>query len=130
MDHGAIKAPSEDAWPEALDAMTAAPGHHRVILENERVRVLDSWIAPGDTVPVHTHRWPSVIHVVSASDFVRYDAEGRVVLDSRTLPTPPAAGDVLWSPPLKPHSLHNAGATDLRVITVELKDAPRTEGGG
>ena len=112
----------DQAWPESLDAMTAAAEHHRVLLENERVRVLDAWIAPGDTVPLHTHRWPGVIYVLGTSDFVRYDADGRVVLDSRTLPSKIERGDVLWSPPLHPHRLQNTGETELRVITVELKE--------
>ena len=59
------------AWPDELDALTAAPKHHRRLLENERVRVLEVRIGPGEIVPVHTHRWPSVIymqteHILSA----------------------------------------------------------------
>lgn len=114
---------SKQAWLESLDAMTAAPEHHRVLLENDRVRVLEAWIAAGETVPMHSHRWPSVIHVVSASDFVRYDPQGHVVMDSRTLPSRPKSGDILWSTPLQPHSIQNVGSTELRVIAIELKDA-------
>ena len=40
-------------------------------------------IAPGDRTPVHTHRWPAVLYVLSWSDFVRYDDKGEVLLDSR-----------------------------------------------
>lgn len=70
-------------WPDHLDAAAAAPDHHRVILENEHVRVLDTRIEPGEKVPVHTHRWPSVAYALATNDFVRYDASGAVVLDSR-----------------------------------------------
>ena len=38
-------------WP---DALVAASKHHRLVLENDRVRVLDTRIAPGDTGPLHT----------------------------------------------------------------------------
>ncbi len=114
---------SDHGWLESLDAMTAAPEHHRVLLENDRVRVLEAWIAAGETVPMHSHRWPSVIHVVSASDFVRYDPQGHIVMDSRTLPSRPKNGDILWSAPLQPHSIQNVGDTELRVIAIELKDA-------
>jgi hypothetical protein len=34
-------------WPESLDAVVEAPGNHRVILENDRVRVLDVTVQPG-----------------------------------------------------------------------------------
>jgi len=33
-------------WPENLDAVKAAPENHKVIFENEHVRVLDVTIAP------------------------------------------------------------------------------------
>ena len=114
---------STQSWLESLDAMTAAPEHHRVLLENDRVRVLEAWIAAGDTVPLHSHRWPSVIHVISASDFVRYDPQGCIAMDSRTLPSRPKSGDILWSAPLQPHSIQNVGDTELRVIAIELKHA-------
>ena len=109
------------AWPDALDALVAAPDHHTLLYENDRVRVLDTSIRPGDQTPVHTHRWPAALYILRWSQFVRYDDKGAVLLDSRTVPalqTPPPA---LWSEPVGPHSLLNVGAADLRVITVEVK---------
>lgn len=47
-------------WDPALDAVAAAPRHHRVIFENDRLRVLEVTLEPGDEEPVHHHRWPSV----------------------------------------------------------------------
>lgn len=107
-------------WPDSLDAVAAAPKHHAVLLENPRVRVLDTRIAPGDTVPLHTHRWPSVLHVVSWSEFVRRDGEGAVVIDSRARPAAPPR--ILWSPPLPPHTLENVGTSELHVVSIELKE--------
>ena len=68
----------------ALDAMVAAPAHHEVLLENEHVRVLDTRLAAGEATPLHIHPWPSVLYVLSWSDFVRYGNEGQVLLDSRS----------------------------------------------
>ena len=48
--HDRDKSACEQEWPDSLDAMVAAPEHHEVLLENERVRVLDSRIKPGETV--------------------------------------------------------------------------------
>lgn len=109
-------------WPAALDAVVAAPAHHRVVLDNERVRVLDTRIGAGETVPLHTHRWPGVLHVLAWSDFVRRDREGAVVLDSRSAFAAPP--EVVWSPPLGPHTLENVGATEIRILSIELKDPP------
>jgi mannose-6-phosphate isomerase-like protein (cupin superfamily) len=112
---------SPPACPDELDAVIAAPAHHTVLLENDHVRVLDTRIAPGDTVPLHTHRWPSVLHVLSWSDIVRRDEHGAVVLDSRTSVVRPP--EIMWSPPLSPHTLENVGTTEIRVMSIELKGA-------
>jgi hypothetical protein len=109
------------SWPESLDAMTAAPDHHTVLLDNDEVRVLDTRLGPGEQTPVHTHAWPGVLYVLTWSDFIRFDAEGNVLLDSRNLPVSPKEGATLWSAPLGPHSARNVGSRELRVIAVELK---------
>ena len=113
---------SEDlAWPGSLDAMKAAPDFHELLLENERVRVLDSLLRPGETTPVHTHRWPSAQYVIGLSDFVRKDGDGNVILDTRNGDGLPAAGTAFWSQPLEPHSVTNVGNSEIRVISVEIK---------
>ena len=111
-----------DQWPQALDARTAAPDHHAVLLENDRVRVLDTRIGPGGQTPLHTHTWPSVLYVLSWSDFIRYDADGNVLVDSRTWGSSPTEGATLWSGALGPHSARNVGHQELRVVAVELKN--------
>jgi hypothetical protein len=84
-------------WPASLDALSAAPRHHTLLLENDRVRVLETRILPGDIVPVHTHCWPSVVYVLSWSDFVRRDAAGTVALDSRAIGGGGLPPSVAWS---------------------------------
>lgn len=105
-----------------LDAVTAAPEHHRVIFENDHVRVLDTYIAAGETVPVHTHPWPSVVYTLETSDFVRSDAASGAILDSRETPVAIQLETPRNLPPLAPHSIHNVGNTAMRAISVEIKD--------
>jgi len=47
-------------WDPALDAVAAAPRHHKVLFENERLRVLEVTLESNDEEPIHHHRWPSV----------------------------------------------------------------------
>ncbi len=108
-------------WPEELDALIAAPGHHRLLYETEDVRVLDTVIRAGERTPVHTHRWASVMVLLSWSPFVRYDDRGAVMVDSRNVPALASPPQVLPSDPLPPHALENVGTEDLRLISVELK---------
>jgi hypothetical protein len=107
---------------DELDAVVAAPEHHTVVFENERVRVLDTRVEPGDIVPLHTHRWPGVQHLLSFADFVRRDGDGRVLLDSRGLDLAGEGALVLWSEPLPPHTLENVGTLPIHAIVVELKE--------
>jgi len=106
--------------PDELDALVAAPKYHSLLFENEFVRVLDTHVPPGETVPLHAHRWPSTLYILSWSDFIRRDREGKIVVDSRKI-SQPAQGSAVWSEPLPAHTLENVGETELRVISVEMK---------
>ena len=110
-----------DEWPESLDAVVSAPEHHRVLFENEHVRVLDARVAPGERVALHTHKWPSVAYTISTGDFVRFDAEGNATLDTRTANISAEPGSVMWLSPLEPHALENVGTTEVRSFVVEIK---------
>ena len=70
------------AWPEDLDALQAAPQHHRLLFENENVRVIDACISPGDITATHTHKWPASLYVLSWSNFIRYDKDDNILPDS------------------------------------------------
>lgn len=109
-----------ETWAAELDACVAAPEHHRLLLENDLVRVLETTIEPGQTTKVHTHRWPAVYYILSAGHFVRRDGAGAVTFDSRHSSTA-LSGQAAWSPPLGPHTLENVGETTIRVISVEVK---------
>ena len=104
-----------------LDAMAKAPEHHVLLLENGKVRVLDTKVKPGERTPVHGHEWPAALYVLSWSDFVRYDPDDNVLLDSRANPTRPAVGSVLWGGPIGPHYVENVGEAELHILAVEIK---------
>jgi hypothetical protein len=91
------------------------------LFENEHVRYLEVIIRPGESVPVHTHRWSSVIYVQSTSDFIRRDGDGRVLFDSRHAGALPKTPGVEWVGLLPPHSIENVGTTVVHLLTVELK---------
>jgi beta-alanine degradation protein BauB len=102
--------------------MIAAPGFHTVLFEDDRVRVLDGRVAPGEIVPVHTHQRGGVLYILGASDFVRRDPDGKVLADTRLTSSRPVAGTAVWGAPLEPHSFENVGDVEFRTVTVEMKD--------
>jgi hypothetical protein len=105
---------------DPIDALSAAPENHRLLFENDKVRILDTHVAPGSATPVHAHEWPAALYVLSWSEFVRRAEDGTILADSRGRPAPDL-GSGLWIDPLPPHSVENVGSTDLRIIAVEVK---------
>ena len=118
-DHTATTEPWP--WPATLDALSAAPEHHRFVYENDSVRVLEVRIGPGEIVPLHTHRWPGVLYLKGWSEHVRRDEAGKVIFDSRDDGSAPKIPSVVWCRPLPPHSVENVGAAELLVLSIELK---------
>jgi hypothetical protein len=109
-------------WPKEKDAVIAAPKNHKILLENENVRVLEVTVLPGETEPVHSHRWPSVLYMQSAGDIIDRDGAGTIIFDSRQLPTPPTFPMTMWKEPEAPHSIENLSKNiTLRLIRVEIK---------
>ena len=109
--------------PDELDGVAVAAANHRVIFENERVRVLQVTIPAGETMPLHTHpradrqpHWcPDRTSSVATSgrDDVRHARRSGL--------RPPRAS---YSAPTPRHTIENTGADDLVVIAVELKSLP------
>ena len=109
-------------WPAELEATVAAPDNHKILLENDRVRVLEVTLSPGEVEPLHFHRWPSVLHIQQAGEWIDRDAEGNVIFDSREVP-PIQYPLTMWKGPEAPHSPVNlSDSVEIRLIRVEIKD--------
>jgi quercetin dioxygenase-like cupin family protein len=101
-----LRDPSRD--PVATDG-----DKYRVVLENDRVRVLEYRDTPGQRTSPHHHP-DFVLCALSAFQRQLTLADGRVV----TREFKP--GEVAWSK-AQSHIGHNTGATDTHVLIVELK---------
>jgi hypothetical protein len=114
--------PKHSPWPDSLDALAAAPAHHQLLLEDQRVRVLHTRIPAGDVVPLHTHRWGGVAYLQSFSHFIRRDERGEILFDSRQAGDPPKIPCAQWLQPLPPHTVENLGPLEISILIIELKD--------
>jgi quercetin dioxygenase-like cupin family protein len=109
------------SWPDSLDAVVAAPQNHKVVLENEHVRVLEVTVRPGENEPLHMHRRPSVMYVMAEDNIRDYDAAGNVLYDSAKEKAPPQTPYTIWMEPQAPHWVENLSPQPLRLLRVELK---------
>ena len=107
--------------PTELDGPVAAPDHHRVVFENERVRVVETVIRAGETAPLHTHLIPHLLIVSSGSQLVRRDVAGVVLVDTRDGDPASTIRPYAWNDGIGPHTLENVGADDIVATAVELK---------
>ena len=101
----------------AQDAVTTDPRSFRVVLENERVRVLEYRSGPGLGVcgqGMHYHPERVTVALTGAKVKVS-NAEGKTAV--REI----APGHVFFSP-AETHSVENIGGSGTRIHMIELKD--------
>lgn len=110
------------------DAVAAAPYSHRVLFEDEHVRVLDIRLPLGATEPIHIHALPSVIYGETGGAggakfvYTEYRMEdGKFVEVSSQEISPSAGYRAVWSPPEGPHAISNVGGVPVRFTRVEIK---------
>lgn len=108
--------------PDELDGVVVAPNNHKVIFENDKVRVLETTIAAGERTPIHTHLSPTVMYVLSGSHFIRRDEDGKTMADTRANPDF-VLPKVLFADSTPKHTIENTDTHDLVVISVELKNS-------
>ena len=101
------------AIPQDLDPLKVAADTHKLVFDNQFVRVLETRVPPGKTEALHQHPRRVVIYL---SDFNTRTTErgGKPQENLRK------AGSVRWSEPIT-HQVENIGKTEGHVISVELK---------
>ncbi|MGB9067814.1 MAG: hypothetical protein WCC21_04535 [Candidatus Acidiferrales bacterium] len=108
-------------FPDGYDAVQAAPNSHKVIFENAFVRVLEVTVPPtGGTVPMHHHRWPSLVldwDTGGVSPHIHYRRPDGSVRDIPSQQAPVHRG--VWT-------LHWAAPEPMHAI--EVIDNPRPSG--
>jgi quercetin dioxygenase-like cupin family protein len=99
---------------ELMDAVKVAPDAYRVLLENDKVRVLELRIKPGEKIPMHSHRYSMVAYSFGAT------THKWTLPDGKTRDMHLKAGEIVWSGPFA-HGAENTGKTDVHLLIVEIK---------
>jgi quercetin dioxygenase-like cupin family protein len=99
----------------AQDPAVVNPNNVRVTLENDRVRVLEAVLRPGEKEQPHSH--PACIMHVLAGGRIRAHTVGGPTSEVEV-----ATGETVYREPVT-HWAENIGRTTIRLIVVELKDA-------
>jgi hypothetical protein len=114
-------APMTCAWPASLDAPTAAPQNHRIIFENDRVRVLDVVVDVGGREPLHAHCWPGFLYVMFRGKLREWGTNGNLLREVKETPPATAFPMTQWLDASPPHSVENTDSQPIHLLRVELK---------
>ena len=100
----------------AQDELKVAPNNVTVLLENDRVRVLDFHAKAGDKIPMHSH-----------PDYVLYNFTGGKVKftasDGKTTEVEGKAGQTTWHA-AETHAGEIIGPGENHALVIELKAKP------
>lgn len=97
----------------AQDMAVTAAEHTKVLLDNDKVRVLELQMPPGSKTGMHSHG-DHIVHFVSAGEATQTAEDGTSTKMQRK------AGETLWSGPVT-HDTRNTGKTSVKVLVIELK---------
>ena len=95
------------------DAVTVSPTLYSTKLDNDRVRVLEYTLPPGQTEPMHSH----------GSFVVRFLSDARIratPAGGKPTESDVKRGDVGWREPMA-HAVENIGTTPVEALIVDVK---------
>jgi quercetin dioxygenase-like cupin family protein len=96
------------------DVLVAASNAYKLLLENDKVRVMEVMLKPGQKAPMHNH--PNS-HVV----YVKMDSRLKLTFpDGKDNTIDLKAGQTLWLD-AGPHEAENVGKTDFDNLVIEVK---------
>ena len=99
---------------QAQDAVKAAPNNFKVLLENDRVRVLDFHATSGQKIPMHSH--PAYIsYSITGAGKTKFTSA-----DGKTTERPAATGQATWHE-AETHASEYEGKGETHVLLIELK---------
>ncbi len=109
--------------PPEQDAVSAAPDNHRVIFENDDMRVLEVIVQPGERENLHDHRWPSVLVVDALPKIAVYDKDGKIRPAAQRPQSPELPIATRVPPQVAAHSIHNLDSKPFHAVRIEYKRA-------
>ncbi|HEX4147734.1 MAG TPA: hypothetical protein VHY20_02050 [Pirellulales bacterium] len=94
----------------------------KLLFENERVRVWDLRLAPGESTGLHAHHSDYLYVVIGDGELAAFDADGALLHRGAMHDGEVHYRGVDGEPAV--HEAFNTGQTPWRNIVVELKDKP------
>ncbi len=106
----------------AQDILTVAggPETHKVVLDNDQIRMLDVRIPPGQKIGMHSHPPNSVYYVTDC----KFKVTGP---DGKTQIAEPKAGPAIYRGGETRHAVESIGKSECHLVQTELKAEAKKE---
>lgn len=116
-------------WDPKSDGPIAAPDNHKVVFENDTVRVISVTVLPGKSEPFHAHMKCAVLVFDRPVKVTDRDPQGHVEQDAVVWGAIPWLSDkapkgvpFVWlQPPEAAHSITNNDTKVLHLTRIEMK---------
>jgi quercetin dioxygenase-like cupin family protein len=96
------------------DVLQAAGNSYKLLMENEKVRVLEIRLKPGEKAPMHNHPNDHVVYVMNNAKFKLTFPDGKTgEFDLK-------AGQTIWLE-AGSHATENIGTSEGHNLAIELK---------
>jgi quercetin dioxygenase-like cupin family protein len=95
------------------DIVKLAPDQHKVLFENDRIRMLKVTVKPGEKVAMHTN--PENVNYILKAGTLRLTSVDGSIQDIEF-----SEGQVIPAP-AGSHAVENVGDTEVQTIGVEIK---------
>ena len=96
-----------------IDPVEVSPNNYKVVLEDDRVRVLEMNLRAGEKDQVHSHP-DEAVYFISGGKAKIHLADGNVI--DAEIPDGHVMSNEAWT-----HQVENVGTTDIKAIIVESK---------
>jgi quercetin dioxygenase-like cupin family protein len=101
-----------------IDALKASPDNFKLLLENDKVRVLEYTLKPGSQDQIHTHP-PKSSYILTGGKLKVYRIGGTSeVFDE-------VPGTASWMDYVGEHYVENIGTTEIKIILTEVKSGEK-----
>ncbi len=124
----APKLTSDWPYPAVYDSYRAAPNNYRLLYEDDKMRLIEVMLRPGETSPVHGNPYPSVLAMdgVSGAAPVVHDIDAKSPLNGQgdQMAGPPpefTAPSCAATAPRALHTLSNPGTAPIHYYRIEFK---------
>jgi len=96
------------------DVLKSAANAYKLLMENEKVRVMDMHLKPGEKAPMHNHPDDHVVYVMNNAKF------RLTFTDGRSNEFDLHAGQAFWMD-AGSHATENVGRSDGHNLVLEIK---------